>query len=177
MKKPHIPKLILVALLILVAASAGAGKVEHVTFSAGSGQAVGNGQNMKLTVGQFVSGIQGPDSGDYFAEVGIWYILRRTCIITPVGDGMPVARTRLLGNYPNPFNPSTRIRFSLAAESEVRIEVYDLRGRKVDTLLEGVKPAGTHAITYEPRNLASGAYIVLMRAGSFRATQRMMLVK
>ena len=70
-----------------------------------------------------------------------------------------------------------RIGFTLAKDSRVRVELYDLKGRKVDTLIDEAMPAGVHRFTYQPEGLASGAYVILMRAGSFRASQRMMLVK
>ena len=52
-----------------------------------------------------------------------------------MGDEIPVVRNHLFRNYPNPFNPSTRISFTLENEAKVRVEVYDLKGRRVDTLL------------------------------------------
>lgn len=177
MKKSKIPRLFLVGLLVLLATTALATQVRMVTFSSGSGRVEGGSHGSTFTLGQPISGRADEVAGNYMAVLGIWEILSQTQIVSPVGDETPVVRNHLFRNYPNPFNPSTRISFSLEQETKVRLEVYDLKGRRVDTILNGVKPAGAHSITYEPKNLASGVYLVLMRAGSFRASQRMMLVK
>ena len=89
----------------------------------------------------------------------------------------PHIPNQLLQNFPNPFNPSTQISFTLAEKSEVKVDLYDLRGRKVETLFEGVAPKGATSFMFQPRNLGSGAYVILMRAGTFRSTQRIMLLK
>jgi len=176
-QKPKLPQLVLIALLALMATTARATKVELLTVAGGTGQALGDTHGVSLTIGQPLSGRIVNATTGHTAIFGFWDMLSRTMIVSPVGDKPPVTRNQLLQNYPNPFNPSTRINFALTAETEVRIEVYDLQGRRVDTLLHEVRPAGFHTIAYQPRNLASGAYVILMRAGSFRATQRMMLIK
>jgi hypothetical protein len=170
-------KFTLLALLLLTATAALASGVKLVTFSGGSGQAGGAARGTTVTVGQGIAGKANHVAGNNMGTLGIWTILSQTHVVSPVGDETPGVRTHLFRNYPNPFNPSTRISFSLEKESQVKIEVYDLKGRKVDTLFQGSKPAGAHSIVYQPRNLASGAYVILMRAGDFRATQRMMLIK
>jgi Zinc carboxypeptidase/Secretion system C-terminal sorting domain len=68
------------------------------------------------------------------------------------------ASFRLYPNYPNPFNPSTNIRFDLANEAQVKLTVYDMLGREVAQLVNGVKPAGTHSILFDGAALASGIY-------------------
>jgi len=162
---------------LLIAMPTAATQVKILTPNSGAGETSNASHQIRLTTGQAVIGRTAPVSGQLSAELGIWASLSRTYVVSPVFDDLPGAIHQLIGNYPNPFNPSTRIRFSLAAPAEVRIDVYDLMGRRVDTLLREVKPAGNHAVTYEPRNLASGVYLVLMRADDFRATQRIMLVK
>ena len=64
----------------------------------------------------------------------------------------------LLGNYPNPFNPTTSIRYALPATGEVSIQVYDLLGRLVADLAPGVQPAGTHEMRFDASGFASGLY-------------------
>ena len=172
-----IPKLLLVSLLVLTAASAWATQVKFLTYRNVLGQASSDNHQITLTVGEPLVG--GNNSGAEQSSLffGFWEIMNETQVVSPVGDEAPVLINRLFRNYPNPFNPSTRVSFTLADESQLRIEVFDLKGRRVDTIFEGVKQAGAHSINYQPKNLASGAYVILMRAGSFRATQRMMLLK
>jgi len=85
---------------------------------------------------------------------------------------------KLKQNFPNPFNPTTRIEYDLANSSEVSIEVYDILGRKVATLINNQRQAaGTHSINFDASRLSSGVYIMLMKAGDFRSTQKMTLIK
>ncbi|MEX0748278.1 MAG: sugar-binding protein [Rhodothermales bacterium] len=84
----------------------------------------------------------------------------------------------LYGNYPNPFNPSTRIVYALPRAGEVSIEIFDLLGRKVATLAPGLQSAGRNEFTFEGNRLASGIYIYRVQLDEkFRATGRMMLLK
>ena len=79
--------------------------------------------------------------------------------------------------YPNPFNPTTTLSFSLPLESEVNITVYNLQGREVITLLDGNINAGYHSITWHADNNSSGVYFVKMVADKYVGIQKLMLVK
>ncbi|NUO82545.1 T9SS type A sorting domain-containing protein [candidate division KSB1 bacterium] len=92
----------------------------------------------------------------------------------------------LLQNYPNPFsakgrgtfgNPTTTIRFGLPHASEVNLEVFDLSGQRVATLLNESKDAGFHAIEFNASNLSSGTYFYKLTAGSFAERKKLLLVK
>jgi hypothetical protein len=80
-------------------------------------------------------------------------------------------------NFPNPFNPSTMITYDLPKESNVTIEVFNLIGQKVATLLQGVKPPGTHTVQFNAANMTSGVYMYKLTAGGFSATKRMVLIR
>ncbi len=178
MKLISIPKLLLsclVILLLLSAASVLGTQVKKVTPGNGSGTTGCESYQAKITVGQAAIGYC--QSASYRARIGFWNMLVSTYLVAVDDSGFPVLHNQLFKNYPNPFNPSTRISFNLKETGKVLLELYDLKGRKVDTLLQEVRPEGSHSITYQPKNLASGVYFVLMRVGSFRATQRIMLVK
>lgn len=84
---------------------------------------------------------------------------------------------RLAQNYPNPFNPSTEISFDLPESGITTLEVYDLLGRQVATLVSGFLSAGTHTRTLNAEHLPSGVYVYQLRSGSFQATRRLMVVK
>lgn len=83
----------------------------------------------------------------------------------------------LSGAYPNPFNPATTISFHLPDAALTSLSVYDVQGRLVATLVDGWRDAGTHEVTFDGSNLASGVYITRMEAEGFSAIQKMVLVK
>jgi parallel beta-helix repeat protein len=83
----------------------------------------------------------------------------------------------LKGACPNPFNPYTNISFALPEDSRVHLAIFDVTGRQVASLVEGWREAGTHVVTFDGSNLASGVYIYCMRAGAFIASEKMVLVK
>ena len=83
----------------------------------------------------------------------------------------------LHNNYPNPFNPSTNFQFTVPAASQVSVKVYDITGRLVQTVKEGFMPAGTHTLTFNASNLATGMYFYELRSGNFREVKKMTLIK
>ena len=80
-------------------------------------------------------------------------------------------------NFPNPFNPSTVISYSLPTPSNVELDVYDLTGRMVKRLESGVKSSGTHSITFDGSDLSSGLYVYALRANGFADVKKMTLIK
>jgi hypothetical protein len=80
-------------------------------------------------------------------------------------------------NYPNPFNPTTEIRFSVPRAEQMSIKVYNIMGEEVATLVNGMGQPGTHVVTFDGSNLASGVYVCRLEAASFTATQKMLLMK
>jgi hypothetical protein len=96
--------------------------------------------------------------------------------------GPPAAGVRLLGNYPNPFNPVTTIRFSLARAGRVRISVHDVEGRLVRLVTERRFGAGTHGVTWDGtgadgRVAGSGVYFCVLRSGDGERSRKMLLLK
>ncbi len=92
------------------------------------------------------------------------------------------AQVVLVGNHPNPFNPSTVIRFALPAAEDVDLAVFDLAGRRVRTLVQQTMPAGRHEIVWRgcddaDRPLASGVYVTRLAAGTERRVTKMTLLK
>jgi len=85
--------------------------------------------------------------------------------------------TELHQSYPNPFNATTNISYSLAEAGNVTLEVYDLSGRLVATLVEGQMEAGEHVVSWDASAVSSGVYFYKLTAGDYTKTKRMMLVK
>ncbi len=83
----------------------------------------------------------------------------------------------LAQNYPNPFNPTTQISYQLPGNSMVRLEVFDLLGRKVQTLVNEQKQAGRYTVSFDASHLASGVYIYRLQAGDFTQSKQLFLIK
>lgn len=100
----------------------------------------------------------------------------------PGGDTPPVVRVLSLEGYPNPFNPLTTLRYDIPEAGSVRLNVYDVRGRKVRTLVNKHQRAGEHAIIWNGRNdyggeVSSGIYMVRLEAGGDVRTRKMVFLK
>lgn len=107
----------------------------------------------------------------------------------PVGieqnETVVVGEFRLLGNYPNPFNPTTILGFELFRTSEVRLEVYDMLGRRIDLLIDEALQSGIHEVEFDASKLSSGTYmyrLIVSRNGASKstvvsATGKMLLIK
>jgi hypothetical protein len=80
-------------------------------------------------------------------------------------------------NFPNPFNPSTQIRFSVPLRGAVSLRVFDLLGREVAALVNDVLDAGSYVAKFDARNLTSGTYICILSANNLRVSQKMLLLK
>jgi hypothetical protein len=90
--------------------------------------------------------------------------------------------TRLYDNYPNPFNPRTSINFALATSGAVKLEVFNILGQNVRTLVDDQMIAGNHTITWDSRDenggaVASGAYFYRLTTDDYSSTKKMLLVK
>jgi hypothetical protein len=96
--------------------------------------------------------------------------------ISPEPDEV-IKEFSLSQNYPNPFNPATHIRFGLARLTNVKIDIYNILGQRVVTLLDAKKPAGQHVIEFDGRNFASGVYLYRIQAGEFSDVKKMILIK
>ena len=86
---------------------------------------------------------------------------------TGAEGGLPLAFA-LEPNQPNPFGLRTTLRFALPKASHVRLEVFDLAGRRVATVVDGPREAGRHLVPFEPTSLASGVYFTLQAGRSRR---------
>jgi len=104
-------------------------------------------------------------------------------IASDVDDEVGALRVnRLYQNQPNPFNPMTTIRFSLAQPGQIEIAIYDVNGRLVRTLVDGKKEAGTHSVVWNGTNdrdvkVGSGVYWSQMKTGQFISNKQLVILK
>jgi hypothetical protein len=80
-------------------------------------------------------------------------------------------------NFPNPFNPVTKINYELPKDTKVKLVIYDILGREIKTLVNEIKQSGKYTVEFNGSNLASGVYFYRIQAGDYIAVKRMVLVK
>ncbi len=128
----------------------------------------------------------GVGSGFDYARQMVGDVLASLCSFgpneTPDGVGTVPAKTEIVGNFPNPFNPKTTIKFALSSAETVHLNVYDLSGRMVKTLVDGPMAAQDHEVIWDGKDdsgsrVASGVYFYKLVAGDFTATEKMVMLK
>lgn len=92
-------------------------------------------------------------------------------------DGEVPQKVELSQNFPNPFNPSTSFEYSLTKTADVKVRVYDVLGRVVATLVDGVQPANSYRLSFDASHLSSGTYIYRLETASETLTRTMVLLK
>lgn len=126
-----------------------------------------------------------PGPGTYTVNAGFkspsprrWDSVLVNISITDVGEN-PSNPTeyKLYDNYPNPFNPSTTLRYSIPEASFTTIKIYDALGNEVSSLVNETKSAGTYEVEFNATDLSSGIYYYSLQAGSFNQTKKMILIK
>ena len=101
-----------------------------------------------------------------------------------VSDGIPLQPVSfaLLQNYPNPFNPNTIIKYQLAEQVKVHLEIFNILGQKIKTLVQSTQNTGLHQVVWDGKNdngrqVGSSVFIYRIQAGSFNKTRKMILIR
>ncbi len=97
--------------------------------------------------------------------------------IVSAEDAAIPTKFALWKNYPNPFNPSTTIKYDVAASTEIEIALFDVLGRQLSIVVSGPHSAGTYQVVFDASSLPSGIYVYVMRSASFMDSKTMTLVK
>jgi len=127
-----------------------------------------------------------PSEGTYLVNAGYknpnpraWDSISVLISLTGVGDNNtePMLTYKLYNNYPNPFNPSTKIKYSVAENTFVSLKIYDVAGSEVATVVNREQTAGEYEVDFNAVNLTSGVYIYKLNAGSFVEIKKMILMK
>ncbi|MCB0262515.1 MAG: T9SS type A sorting domain-containing protein, partial [Calditrichaeota bacterium] len=128
-----------------------------------------------------LQGFVDPSANQNGAPLELGTVDAGTTIVTAIEDDVqpPVAQQfELLQNYPNPFNPTTRIDFRLPKQAHVKLDVFNVLGQQVATLVDGQLTAGTHSATFDASQHASGLYFYRLKADNeISKVRKMMLLK
>lgn len=105
-----------------------------------------------------------------------------TGVPTSVGSEVPVIRFELEQNYPNPFNPATTIEYNLNSSENVQLNIYDIKGERIKTLVNDFQSAGNYKVQWDGTNsqgskLSSGVYFYSIKTGSNVSTKKMILLR
>ena len=171
-----IPVLLTLAAVVVVAA--GPTRMSRHVTGGGGGPKTSGAVTLDGTVGQHAVGTH--TGGDVTLRSGYW-VPAGTVADAP-GETVP-AKPAILGNAPNPFNPMTEIRYSVGREPRrVRMRIYDIQGRLVRTLVDGVGQPGVHKAVWQGRDdaggqVSSGIYFCRLQVGAENHTHKMMLLK
>ena len=155
---------------------------QHVTPSSAATDANGKAAT-RLSLGSLAGQYKVSASSPVLGGVFVIWTATATGITAVEGQPAIPGEFQLLPNYPNPFNPSTRILFALPERSDANVAIYDLRGVLVDEVVSETLPAGWHGVEWGADRFPSGVYIVRLRAhglGSLRefsSARRLVLVK
>ncbi|TKJ42473.1 hypothetical protein CEE37_01965 [candidate division LCP-89 bacterium B3_LCP] len=119
----------------------------------------------------FTKGLPDSDPGEWVSETAVYgWEEELVSMQTPESYSLGSA-------YPNPFNPSTTIPFSLADNGYVSLKIFDLQGREVATIAEGEMSAGQYKVTFDGTNFGSGIYLYQLKTADFSQTMKMTLIK
>ncbi len=115
----------------------------------------------------------------YIDEVRISNVVRDfTAVSIDEGNSNLCAKTFALHkNYPNPFNPVTRLKYDLSKNGHVKITVFDVQGKMINSLVDGYRKAGSHSVNFNGNGLSSGIYFYTIEAATFRKTKKMILIR
>ncbi|MCW8803115.1 MAG: T9SS type A sorting domain-containing protein [Ignavibacteriaceae bacterium] len=124
-----------------------------------------------------------PGPGTYIVNAGHksplkWDSASVSITVTDVGENPSnPSAFKLYDNYPNPFNPSTTLRYSIPEASFTSVKIYDALGNEVSSLVNETKPAGTYEVEFNASDLSSGIYYYTLNVVSFSETKKMILMK
>jgi len=111
-------------------------------------------------------------------ETGSSYVMLKGSNLSTAGnENIIPSENKLFDNYPNPFNPTTQIKYSVKEAGNVQLKIYDAIGKEVAVLVNGEKPSGTYTVNFDASKLSSGIYFYTIIAKDFYQTKKMILIK
>lgn len=140
--------------------------------------------NNKTSSNPFI--LTAPSAGTYTVNAGFknpskeWGTTSAVINVTGIDENLidiNPSSFKLYNNYPNPFNPSTKIRYAIPQTSFAVLKVYSITGQEVATLINEVKTPGVYEVNFDASKLSSGVYIYRLQAGSFIDVKEMVLLK
>ena len=148
--------------------------IKNSVFGNGGIKVSNAGNTMVGTLGQPIIGVSQNSSN--VGYMGYWYSLRIYVGIEDTDELLP-KKFELFHNYPNPFNPVTKIKYAIPQPAHVRLEIYNVLGQRISTLVNENKSPGFYTVDFDASSLASGFYIYRILANDFHAVKKMLVTK
>ena len=136
---------------------------ERIDLSFGTNTTTGNRAYILKTVGRY--------------ETDTTFIGKQNNLAKINEQPIVPTENKLYDNYPNPFNPSTIIKYSLKDEGRVTVKIFNTLGEEIRTLVDEIKPSGNYNLEFNANNLPSGVYIYRLQSGEFVSSKKMLLIK
>jgi hypothetical protein len=142
----------------------------------GGGESSNDSHMVISALGQPLTGIK--QNNSFLVQSGFMYVASAS-IITSVEqrDDYISTKFNLEQNFPNPFNPSTTIGFSIPERTSVSLDLYNALGQRVAGIINDEVSAGTHEVTFDASHLPNGVYIYRLRAGDYVESKKLLLLK
>jgi len=150
-------------------------QINRGVLNNGADHISGNNLNMTSTLGQHLIG--STENSTHHMHIGFWYTVDWIISDLENPDDLVPIKYELFQNYPNPFNPVTHIRYALPKPDHVKIEVYNLLGQRVVTLVNRRMPPGYHDVTFDALTLPSGFYVYRLQTNGFHDVKKMTVLK
>lgn len=159
------------------------------TTSKVGGELVDAGGNVVTAINSTSSNpftLTAPSSGTYTVNAGFknpskkWGTTSAVINITGIDEkliGLSPKNFALYSNYPNPFNPSTKIRYAISQTTFTSLKVYSILGQEVATLINEEKTPGVYEVNFDATNLSTGTYIYRLQAGNYTEIKKMILLR
>jgi len=160
---------------ICVAQSSENYNLKNSVFSMAGGRSLSDNYILNDAVGQPLP-VGSIISDNYILSAGFFYNGETATDIDDEEPEIP-EQFKLENNFPNPFNPTTTIEYSIPEDSDVTISIYDLNGKLIQTLVDDNKTAGFHKTIWNATNTSSGVYFYKITAGYFTAVKKCVLMK
>ena len=162
-------------LFVLLVSSFSSTQTISGVFSAVGNKSTNSTQHLSFTIGESLIGYS--DNSSTKNYTGFWYTFNESLTTNVQDQNFIPAEFKLEQNYPNPFNPFTVIKFAVSEKSMITLNVYDIIGREIATLINEERDAGWYEQSFDASALSSGIYIYRLSAGSKVFSKKMMLIK
>lgn len=141
-------------------------KISESIFSEGDARISSTDFQINSIIGQTLIGLSGGGNYQLLTDVN-----------NKNDNGQLPDNYKLYDNYPNPFNPTTIIKYNLPSAKHVTLQVYNILGQLISTLVDKTQAAGSYSVSFNALNLNSGMYIYRLKAGNYIKTKKMILIK